>query len=131
VLLIGPPGVGKAMLATTLGYKTVEAGYRAYYTTAADRVARMTKAALEGRWETTMRFCNGPQLLIIGELGHLPMPAEAASHLFRVVNPPLRTRLDRAYHQPAHRRLGTDLPSTTRADQTPFIGPSGVRAGGW
>ena len=53
------------MLATALGYQAVEAGYRVYYTTAADLVARTTKAALEGRWETTMRFWNGPQVLII------------------------------------------------------------------
>ena len=32
-----------------------------------------------------MRFWNGPQVLIIDELGYLPMPAEAASHLFQVV----------------------------------------------
>jgi DNA replication protein DnaC len=64
-LMIGPPGVGKTMLAIALGLKAVHADYRVYYTTAADLVARTTKAALEGRWQTTMRFWNGPQLLII------------------------------------------------------------------
>jgi len=80
------PGLGKTHLAAGLARKATEAGYRTYFTTAADLAARCHRAAIEGRWATTMRFFNGPGLLVIDELGYLPLPAEAASALFQVIS---------------------------------------------
>ncbi len=74
------------MLAIGLARKVAEAGHRTYFTNAADLAARCHRAALEGRWATTMRFYAGPACLLIDELGYLPLPAEAASALSQVVN---------------------------------------------
>jgi DNA replication protein DnaC len=86
IMFIGPPGVGKTMLATALGHAAVDIGLRVYYCTAADLAARCRKAAIEGRWATTMRFYAGPAVLIIDELGYLPMPADDANALFQVIS---------------------------------------------
>ena len=64
VLLIGPPGVGKTHLSVGLARAAAHAGFRTYFTTAADLAARCHRAAIEGRWATTMRFYAGPTLLV-------------------------------------------------------------------
>lgn len=69
-----------------LGISATEAGYRTYFTTASDLVSSLQTAHLEGNAGAGMRTFAGPSVLVIDELGYLPMDATSAHWIFQVVS---------------------------------------------
>jgi DNA replication protein DnaC len=85
VVLLGPPGVGKTHLAVALGVKAVEAGYSALFLSLESLMTRLTRARHENRLERTLQQLVYPRLLILDELGYLPLSREEASLFFRLL----------------------------------------------
>ena len=86
ILVLGPPGVGKSHLAVSLGLKAIEAGYRVLFTTAAHLIASLTKAHAEGKLDDKLKVYTAPRLLIIDEIGYLPIERQGANLFFQLIS---------------------------------------------
>ena len=85
VVILGPPGVGKTHLAVALGVKAVEAGYSTLFLTLETLMTRLVRAKHENRLERSLQQLTYPKLLIVDEIGYLPLSREEASLFFRLV----------------------------------------------
>ena len=83
-ILVGGVGLGKSHLAVALGHAACEAGFRVRFTTAVGMVNALSAAHNAGRFATEIKKYTRPQLLVVDELGHLPIDKHGAELLFQV-----------------------------------------------
>jgi DNA replication protein DnaC len=84
--LIGPPGTGKSHLSLALGVEAVKAGRSVYFGTLADIIGALAKAEREGALREKIRFFCRFALLIVDEIGYLPVIPAGGNLFFQLVN---------------------------------------------
>src|ERR1700691_5602067 len=86
VILLGPPGVGKTHLSVALAEEAIRSGLGAYFITAHDLAADLGRAYREGRLDRRMRVYLAPKVLVIDEVGYLPLDDLGATIFFQLVS---------------------------------------------
>lgn len=84
--LLGPPGVGKTHLAVALAVTACRAGYSVYFTSLDDMVRQLRAADELGRLNRKMRAYTRPAILVIDEVGYLPLDRTDANLVFQVIS---------------------------------------------
>jgi DNA replication protein DnaC len=84
-VFIGPTGTGKSHLVTALGYAAAERGYSVRYTRVVDLINHLTTAQINGLLGKALKGYVRPSLLLLDELGYLPIDKRGADLLFQVV----------------------------------------------
>jgi DNA replication protein DnaC len=86
VHFLGQPGCGKTHLAIALAVEAVKAGRSVYFTTLAELIGSLAKAEREGALRERIRFLCRPQLLVVDEIGYLPVITGGGNLFFQLVN---------------------------------------------
>jgi DNA replication protein DnaC len=84
-VFIGPTGTGKSHLLTALGYTACEKGISVHYTRVIDMLNTLTTAQINGTLDRALKTYVRPSLLLLDELGYLPIDQRGANLLFQVV----------------------------------------------
>ena len=84
--IVRPPGTGKSHLSLALGVQAVKAGRSVYFTPLSDLVSTLAKAEREGTLREKIRFFCRFSLLIVDEIGYLPVVAGGGNLFFQLVN---------------------------------------------
>ena len=85
VALLGPPGVGKTMLAVGLAVAACQAGFSIYFTTLDDLVRNLKEAEATGRFAKKLQTYLKPSVLVVDEVGYLPLGRPEANMVFQLV----------------------------------------------
>jgi DNA replication protein DnaC len=85
-ILVGGVGLGKSHLAIALGYAACEAGFRVRFTTAIDVINNLSVAGKAGRFVQELKKYTRPDLLLVDELGYLPIDKHGADLLFQIIS---------------------------------------------